>query len=135
VLLERPIDVAHGTAMLGWLLAVEERDGHVSVTGTRGRFRGEEGPQFDQQPIEVAAIADACWRALEATGEQRWADGITAAAAWFTGDNDAGLPMFDPFTNGGYDGLSARSVNLNQGAESTLAFVATMYRAEQLAMA
>jgi hypothetical protein len=43
--------------------------------------------------------------------------------------------MFDPFTNGGYDGLSARSVNLNQGAESTLAFVATMYRAEQLAMA
>ena len=135
VLLERPIEVTQGTTMLEWLLSVEQRDGHLSVTGTRGRFRGEEGPQFDQQPIEVAAIADACWRAHVATGDRRWADGITIAAAWFAGDNDAGLAMFDPSTQGGYDGLSARSVNLNQGAESTLAYIATMHRAEQLAMA
>ena len=29
--------------------------------------------------------------------------------------------MWDPATGGGYDGLNADGVNLNQGAESTLA--------------
>jgi hypothetical protein len=133
--LDRPLVLAQGLMMLEWLLSVETHDGHLSVTGTRGRFPGEVGPQFDQQPIEVAAIADACWRALRLTGDRRWADGITSAASWFTGDNDAGLPMFDSGTRGGFDGLSATYVNRNQGAESTLAYVSTMHRAAQLAMA
>jgi hypothetical protein len=132
--LDRPALLAQGLHMLEWLLGVETHDGHMSVTGIRGRFPGEVGPQFDQQPIEVAALADACWRALRVTGDQRWADGITRAAAWFAGDNDAGLVMFDSTTQGGYDGLSAHSVNLNQGGESTLAYVSTMHRATQLAM-
>ncbi len=34
--------------------------------------------------------------------------------------------MWDPVTGGGYDGLTATGPNLNQGAESTLAFVTTM---------
>jgi hypothetical protein len=38
--------------------------------------------------------------------------------------------MFDDLTGGGYDGLHAERVNLNQGAESTLAYVSTMQRAE-----
>jgi hypothetical protein len=28
---------------------------------------------FDQQPIEVAALADACSRAFALTGDERWA--------------------------------------------------------------
>jgi hypothetical protein len=135
VALTRPDELAQGLEMLEWLMGVEHHEGHMSVSGTRGRFPGEVGPQFDQQPIEVAALADACWRAHRATGDSCWADGVTSAAAWFAGDNDAGLAMFDAATQGGYDGLSAHSVNLNQGGESTLAYVATMQRATQLAMA
>ena len=37
--------------------------------------------------------------------------------------------MFDDVSGGGYDGLEPHGVNLNQGAESTLAFVSTMQRA------
>ena len=33
--------------------------------------------------------------------------------------------MFDPLTGGGYDGLLEDCVNLNQGAESTLAALST----------
>lgn len=33
--------------------------------------------------------------------------------------------MYDPATGGGYDGLVRDGVNLNQGAESTLAAIAT----------
>jgi hypothetical protein len=44
---------------------------------------------------------------------------------WFHGDNDSATPMFDPRTGGGYDGLERFGRNLNQGAESTLAMLAT----------
>jgi hypothetical protein len=125
--------LTQGLAMLGWLLELETRGDHLSVVGTAGRGHTEHGPQFDQQPIEVAAMADACWRALQVTGDDHWIRGVTAAAAWFQGDNDAGLPMFDPVSHGGHDGLHATAVNLNQGAESTLAFISTMHRAAQLA--
>ncbi len=69
----------------------------------------------------MAALADACARAATVDGDAAWADGVRMAAAWFDGDNDAGVPMWDPATGGGYDGLQADGVNLNQGAESTLA--------------
>ncbi|MGB7508231.1 MAG: glycosyltransferase, partial [Mycobacterium sp.] len=60
-----------------------------------------------------------------------WPDAIRSAAAWFHGDNDLKLPMWDPETGGGYDGLHADRVNLNQGAESTLAVISTMQQAQR----
>jgi hypothetical protein len=121
-----------GLAMLDWLLTLETSQGHLSPVGAGGRGPNESGPQFDQQPIEVAAMADACWRAFAATDDSRWLSGIERAAAWFNGDNDAGLVMFDEQSGGGYDGLHADRVNINQGAESTLAFISTMQRAKAL---
>ena len=133
--LGRADDVRRGLTMLAWLLELETPAGHLSVTGAGGRGPGEAGPQFDQQPIEVAALADACWRACAVTGDQGWGRGIALAAAWFGGDNDAGLEMFDAASGGGYDGLEREGVNLNQGAESTLAFISTMQRARAFAPA
>jgi hypothetical protein len=60
--------------------------------------------------------------------------GVGAAAAWFIGDNDAGEPMCDPDTGGGYDGLHADGVNSNQGAESTLAVISTLQHAQRLSI-
>ena len=40
--------------------------------------------------------------------------------------------MFDPHTGGGYDGLERHGRNLNQGAESTLAMLATAQQARQI---
>ncbi len=121
-----------GLDMLEWLLDLETATGHLSVTGTAGRGPDDHGAQFDQQPIEVAALADACWRALRVTGDDSWTRGVLAAAAWFEGANDVGLVMHDLTTHGGFDGLHAERVNLNQGAESTLAFVSTMHCVSQL---
>jgi hypothetical protein len=44
----------------------------------------------------------------------------------------ATAPMFDPQTGGGYDGLERRGRNLNQGAESTLAMLATVQQARRI---
>lgn len=133
--LGRPQDLQRGLAMLSWLRVIETHDGHLSVTGANGRVPGEMGPQFDQQPIEVAAMADACFRAHAVTGDAEWIDGIAAAAAWFEGANDVGLVMHDTRSGGGYDGLHRDRVNLNQGAESTLAYVSTMQRADSFVTA
>ena len=40
--------------------------------------------------------------------------------------------MFDPQTGGGYDGLERHGRNLNQGAESTLAMLATAQQARRI---
>ncbi len=131
--LERPCDLERGLSMLAWLLDLETASGHLSVAGVDGRDPDDSGPQFDQQPIEVATMADACWRAYTLTGNTVWSDGVLTCAAWFGGANDAGLPMFDDESGGGFDGLQPTSVNLNQGAESTLAFLSTMQRSRSFA--
>ena len=127
--------VDRGLTMLGWLLELETRNSHLSVTADGGRGPDDDVPMFDQQSIEVAAMADACWRAYEITGDKHWSRGIQMCAAWFLGDNDTGAVMRDQASGGGYDGLQAVGVNLNQGAESTLALVSTMQRANLLATA
>jgi len=121
-----------GLAMLEWLMHQQHSGEHLSVVGVGGRGPRDSSPQFDQQPIEVAALADACWRAWVATGDHAWVRGVLAAAAWFEGSNDIGARMYDPDSGGGYDGLTPRGPNLNQGAESTLAYISTMHRARSL---
>ena len=120
-----------GLDLLAWLLAFETANGHLSPTPVAGRGPGDARPGFDQQPIEVSTLADACARAAAVDTNPIWRNGVMAAAAWFMGDNDAGEPMWDPHTGGGYDGLHADGVNSNQGAESTLAVISTLQQARR----
>ena len=115
-----------GLHLLGWLLDLETYDGHLSVTPVGGRGRNDASPAFDQQPIEVAALADACATAYRVTGEKRWADGLELAVQWFLGINDANTPLYDPITGGCCDGLEPFGRNENQGAESTLSALSTL---------
>lgn len=120
-----------GLDLLEWLLQIETTDGHLSPTPADGRGPGDAHPAFDQQPIEVASLADACARAASVDPRALWPEAILAAAAWFDGANDLGLPMWDAQTGGGFDGLHADRVNLNQGAESTLAVISTLQQARR----
>lgn len=124
--------VDDGLRMLGWLLDRETTaEGHYSPTPVGGSGLADVVPGFDQQPIEVAAMADACARAFALTGDRRWMRGLDLAIDWFAGANDAGATMWDPISGGGYDGLRADGANLNQGAESTLALLATLQHARR----
>ncbi len=124
--------VDRALGFLDFLVTSESREGHLSVTGPAGRQAGERGPFFDQQPIEVAAIADACARAYAVTHDPRWLEGVRRAWAWFEGDNDCGTVMIDRATGAGYDGLEASGRNENRGAESTLAALGTAQHAREL---
>jgi hypothetical protein len=127
--LNDPLVRTQGLAQLEFLLGQEIRAGHLSMTPVGGRGPGESEPGFDQQPIEVAALADACASAYRASGDVRWLEGIRLGWSWFLGDNDSATPMFDPLTGGGFDGLQRIGCNRNQGAESTLAMLSTAQQA------
>lgn len=127
--------LADGLHLLDWLLTLETMHGHLSLTPVGGWAPGEPRPGFDQQPIEAAALADACARALASTGDGRWLAGLNRAVDWFLGGNDAGIPLVDPVSGGGCDGLHRSGRNENQGAESTLALISTLQHADRLAPA
>lgn len=131
--LNDPAMTERGLELLGWLVAVETRGGHLSVTPVGGWAPGEPRPGYDQQPVEVTALAEAAARAYRVTGAPRWREVVALAAAWFTGDNVTGVPMADLATGGGFDGLTPLGRNANQGAESTLALLATMQLAAAVA--
>jgi hypothetical protein len=114
-----------GLDLLAWLVDVETHDGHFSVTPTGGRRRGSLAPGFDQQPIELAALADACDRAYRVTGDAAWRVAVERAYAWFVGDNDSRVAMADFTTGAGFDGLELGGRNENCGAESTTAMLMT----------
>ncbi|GIF51738.1 hypothetical protein DFJ67_6046 [Asanoa ferruginea] len=125
--------LATGLRMLRWLHGAQLVDGQLSVVPAAGWRKGAARARYDQQPIEVTALADACATAAAATGDPSWQAGVRQAVDWFLGANDAGTPMWDPATGGGYDGLTPEGPNLNQGAESTLALIATLQHARRLA--
>jgi len=127
--LGRPGVVDDGLSLLRWLLGRQTIGGHLSVVPVGGAGPGDDGPRFDQQPIEIAALADACERAESVTGDPSWRAGVESAIGWFLGDNDGRASMSDPVSGGGFDGLTASGPNLNQGAESTLAMITTLQHA------
>jgi hypothetical protein len=121
--------LASGLRMLAWLRDIQLVDGRLSVVPAGGWERDGPRSRYDQQPIEVAALADAGATAAAATGDPAWDLVVAQAIGWFLGDNDVGVSMWDPDTGGGYDGLTEHGPNLNQGAESTLALISTLQHA------
>jgi glycosyltransferase involved in cell wall biosynthesis len=120
--------VEAGLDMLGWLTARQlASSGRFSPIGCKGFFhRDGEAAVFDQQPIEAQATIAACIEAFHATGDNVWLDRAWNAFDWFHGHNVLGVVLCDPHTGGCRDGLQEDRANENQGAESTLAYLAAV---------
>jgi glycosyltransferase involved in cell wall biosynthesis len=116
--------VAEGLAALRWYGAEVGIDGpYVRLVGHHGRRRGEPGPGVgDEQALDAAALVEAYVEAFRVTGDARCAACALRAFEWFLGRNRLERPVYDFATGGCHDGLGAQTVNINQGAESTLAY-------------
>ncbi|HEX6301326.1 MAG TPA: glycosyltransferase [Acidimicrobiia bacterium] len=112
--------VERGLQTLSWLVTAESLDGHFSFTPVGGWSPGDSRPGFDQQPIEAAAMSDACERAWVITGEDHWKQSVLRCGAWLLGANDSGVPLYDPSSGATADGLMRDGANGNRGAESTI---------------
>ncbi|USI72992.1 glycosyltransferase family 4 protein [Sphingomonas morindae] len=119
-----PEMVAAGLETLSWLETRQVNPlGQFRAVGTDSFGRAHQDPlPFDQQPLEAWATIEAARTALDLTGDPRWAASARRAYDWYLGANDLGLPIGIPADGGCFDGLMADRVNLNQGAESVLAF-------------
>jgi glycosyltransferase involved in cell wall biosynthesis len=114
-----------GLRSLDWLCRIQTApEGHFSPVGSNGWFsRGGVKAHFDQQPIEANAILEASLEAYRITRDERWMKEAYKCLNWFLGKNDLQQSLYDPRTGGCRDGLHPDSVNQNQGAESTLAWL------------
>ncbi|TET34921.1 MAG: glycosyltransferase [Planctomycetota bacterium] len=117
-----------GLKLLEWLLEQQTvPDGHLSVIGNSGWFtRGGIRSNFDQQPIDIMALVEACTEAFRSTGDRKWLGESRRGLAWFLGRNDLHAVIYDFKTGGCRDGLQPHGPNANQGAESTLAWLISL---------
>ena len=113
-----------GLTTLEWLMALQTAPaGHFRPIGSDSFSNDFAGPQpFDQQPVEIWAAMDACLAAFDATSEPGWRDEASRAYEWFSGRNDRGVIVGDVESGTCHDGINPRGLNLNQGAESVLAY-------------
>src|SRR5690625_6878681 len=79
--------------------------------------------RFDQQPLEANGLVEACIDAHKVTGDGKWLERTQICFNWFLGLNDLDLPVYNMETGGCRDGLEQHGLNLNEGAESTLAWL------------
>lgn len=86
---------------------------------------GEAKSPYDQQPVEASTMADAALTAFDLTGDEKHLATFQRARGWFLGKNSLKLPLPDIHRGACSDGLQPASVNRNEGAESTLAWLWT----------
>jgi len=77
--------------------------------------------RFPQIAYGLSPMILASMEAYRVTGQARYRDTARRLGAWFSGSNDAGVPVYDPARGRMLDGIvAAGSANPNSGAESTV---------------
>ncbi len=113
-----------GQSSLKFLNDLLFRHGYLNIVGNQGWYVKDHNlPLFDQQPVDAASIIFACMEAYQATGEMEYLELSLLAYKWYRGKNIHGLSLYDSDTGGCFDALTAKGLNLNQGAESTLSLI------------
>jgi glycosyltransferase involved in cell wall biosynthesis len=131
--MQRKDMIEMGLNSLKWLLDIQTEKGHFVPIGNNGWYeQGQPKARFDQQPIEVNAMIEACVKAYNLTRNKVWLDSVVMCFNWFLGHNDLNLSLYDPKTGGCRDGLMADGINRNEGAESSLAWLLSLMALQNL---
>ena len=100
------------------------REDRLSLIGNRRWLRlDQDYDLFAQQPIDAMAMVLLYESAWEATGNDQFIDKLLLSFDWFFGKNDLDISLYDPESKGCHDGIEPLNINLNQGAESTIAYL------------
>ncbi len=119
---EKYLDIAEKT--LDFLSSLIFINGELSPIGQNGWYkRNGERAFFDQQPLDASSMTLVCLKAFNITKNKEYYNKAVLAFNWFLGKNHLKQMMYDDSTGGCYDGLGKHSVNLNQGAESTVSYL------------
>ncbi len=121
---DRPDLTQCGLEALGWILELQiSPSGNFRPVGSDSFGHVYAPPRpFDQQPVEAWAAIDGAIAAYDATGDAIWLRHASRAYDWFAGANDRGVAVAEPSTGSCHDGINPRGLNMNEGAESVLAY-------------
>jgi len=99
-------------------------NGDIKVISNRNWYiRGGEKNHFGEQPIDVAYTILALNHFYGTFKEEGYQAKMGSAFGWFLGRNHLNQIIYNPCTGGCFDGLEEKTVNLNQGAESTVSYL------------
>lgn len=99
-------------------------DNSIKVVSNRSwYFKGSRKERYGEQPIDVAYTILALRKFHDIFKEEKYLAKMEIAFNWFLGNNHLKQIVYNPCTGGCFDGLEEHSVNLNQGAESTLSYL------------
>ncbi|MBI2328545.1 MAG: glycosyltransferase [Chloroflexi bacterium] len=113
-----------GKATLDFLIKQSFVNGIYVPIGQDGWYhQNGKHHHFDQQPEEVNSMVDALSTGYAVAGDEEYSGLMYQAFYWFLGDNTFKQLVYDRTTGGCYDGVGKTTINLNQGAESTVSYL------------
>ena len=86
-----------------------------------------------QQAIDVAYTILALSKFYSVFKRDKYRRFLEQSFSWFSGNNYLGQIIYNPCTGGCYDGLEESTVNLNQGAESTVSYLMARLEIDKVA--
>lgn len=117
---------------LNFLIAITFKNDLFSPVGQNGWYIKEgHKASFDQQPVDVASMVQTLILAYEITKEERYMKLAIIAFEWFLGKNSLNQVIYDESTGGCYDFIGEFSINLNQGAESSVSYLLARHTFEE----
>jgi glycosyltransferase involved in cell wall biosynthesis len=109
---------------LDFLISKTFRDETFIPIGQRGWYlQNQERSYFDQQPIDAGYTVQTLITAFKITKQEKYKSHSINAFQWFLGKNLINQTIYNEQTGGCHDGLGESSINLNQGAESTISYL------------
>ncbi len=118
---------------MDFLIKTQMVDGVFVPIGNDGWYkRGEKRALYDQQPLEAAAMVDSAVEAYYATKNDSYVSLARRTFEWFLGKNSRNVVVYDAQTGGCCDGICAETLNANEGAESSVSYLLTRLKVEEL---
>ena len=109
---------------LDFLISVTFKDGIFAPIGqNRWYHNNSHRAHFDQQPVDTASMVQTLIVAYETTKDNKYRKLAIDTFYWFLGKNSLNQEVYNDLTGGCHDGIGEHSLNMNQGAESTISYL------------
>ncbi|PIN94454.1 glycosyl transferase family 1 [Candidatus Pacearchaeota archaeon CG10_big_fil_rev_8_21_14_0_10_30_48] len=118
---------------LDFLVSVTFKDNIFVPIGQAGWYKKNgKRTYFDQQPLDAASMVQTLTLAFKITKDLNYENHMLSAFQWFLGKNTLNQVVYNEQTGGCHDGLGKYSINLNQGAESTLSYLTARLTVDEI---
>ncbi len=119
---EEYLDIAEKS--LKFLTELTFIEGKIHLIGQNGWCkRNGKRALFDQQPVDASSLVHTYLTAFSITKNPEYHKNAIESIHWFFGNNHLDQMVYDETTGGCFDGLGKYTLNMNQGAESTLSYL------------